>query len=357
VASYAMENEFLSIDFDRATGGIIKLIDKKTGKNLASPEKPLGVLEYVLERADVMSSWVVHEAQQRCNMELVSLKKPQCGPHMSSVVAKGKIKDSTFEITYSLKAGEPKLDIDVKIVWVERGGPQIGTPSLLMKFPLALDEAKGRYEIPFGSIERDLNHGEEVPSQKWLDITGKQGQKSAAGCAILNDSKYGYSLTDSTLRVSLIRSSYEPDMLPEIGEHAIRLAVAPHGDSLSVSDLTRLGAAFNHPLEVIGTDIHKGNFTATSDALVACKQDNVLIVALKKAEDSDDIILHLLETAGRATTAEVKLGDNVFGTIAEAVEVDFIERPIENSSAKKSKNGFSVKLPANGITAVKVHLM
>jgi alpha-mannosidase len=321
-----------------------------------TPENPLGVLEYVLERPDIMSAWVIHEARKRSGVELVSLKKPYQGPHMSSVVAKGKINDSTFEITYSLKADQPWLDIDIKAVWVERGGPEIGTPSLTMKFPLALEEAKGRYEIPFGSIERDLNYGEEVPSQQWADVTGKQGAKTTAGCTILNDSKYGHSLNGSTLRVTLIRSSYEPDILPEIGEHAVRLAVAPHGETLSVSELIRMGGSFNHPLEVIGTDIHKGELAATSDAVIGCKPENVLVTSMKKAEDDDAIIFRLLETAGKATLADVQLDETTLGAITEAVEVDFIERSMEKSSAKKTKDGFSVKLPANGIASVKVSL-
>ncbi|MFA5863908.1 MAG: glycoside hydrolase family 38 C-terminal domain-containing protein [Phycisphaerae bacterium] len=355
ITSHAMENEYLAVDFDRVTGGITKLIDKTTGKNLACPEKPLGLLEYLLERPGPMSSWVIHTPQQRLYpIEVESFEKGLRGPHVADVTAKMKIKDSTATVTYTLKAGQPWLEIAVAAVWVERGGPQIGTPTLRIRFPFALTDAKAQYEIPFGSIRRDLNHGEEVPALRWADVTGKvPGASAPVGCALLNDSKHGHSLDGSALGLTLIRSSYEPDILPEIGEHTVRLALVPHGKALSVAQLTRLGEAFNHPLQIVSTDVHKGTLPSQVSALAVSDTENVLITTLKKAEDQDAIILRLLETLGRPTTARIKI-HRLLGTPIEAVEVDFLERAVEKSSARIVKDGLTVKLPAHGIAGVKI---
>jgi len=355
IHSYAMENEFTAVDFDPVSGGITKLVDKTTGKNLASPENPLGVLEYILERPGPMSSWVIHTPQERvCPVKLESFEKKLRGPHLATVVAKGKINDSTFTITYALKAGQPGLEITVATQWVERGGPTIGTPTLRMQFPLALKDAKGRYEIPFGAIDRKVKDGQEVPALQWADVTGKQvGATGSLGCALLNDSKYGHSLEGSTLRLTLIRSSYDPDPLPEIGEHTIRMAVVPHGKVLSDTALTQLGAGFNHPLQVVGTDIHKGSMPAEGPAIVASDSENIIISSLKKAQADDSLIFHLYETAGKATTAKINV-DNLLGRIKAVEEVDFIERPVAKSSAKVIQDGFTVKVPARGIACVKV---
>jgi alpha-mannosidase len=247
------------------------------------------------------------------------------------------------------------LEIAIKATWLERGGPDIGTPSLRMQFSLALTDAKGRYEIPYGSIERNLNSGEEVPALRWVDITGKQhGSGATVGCALLNDCKYGYSLDGATLRVTLLRSSYDPDPLPELGEHEIRLALAPHGKTMETSELFRMGASFNLPLLPVSTDIHKGALPAISGSVIACKPSNVLVTAVKKAEDEDAIVIRLLETAGKDTTATVTLDTKLMGTAADVVEVDLIERPQKNSTTVAAKNGFRVKIPANGIASVKV---
>lgn len=71
-----------------------------------------------------------------------------------------------------------------------------------------------------------MNNGEEVPALQWAQVTGKIGGK-VAGCLVANDCKYEHSLQDSTLRVTLVRSSYDPDPLPEIGPQGVKLARMP----------------------------------------------------------------------------------------------------------------------------------
>ena len=357
VGDWGMENEFLTVEFDRQTGGIIKLVDKASGRNLVSSDNPAGLLEYILERPGAMSSWILHDPKKRvCPLEVQSFKPVMSGPHAASFEAKLKLNDSTISVEYILKAGQPQLEIVIKANWLERGGPEIGTPTLRMQFPMALTDAKGRYEIPYGSIERKLNTGEEVPALRWSDVTGKlSGSNATAGCALLNDCKYGYSLDGSTLRVTLLRSSYEPDPLPELGEHEIRLALVPHGRTIATAELFRMGASFNLPLLPVSTNVHNGPLPAVSGSVITCKPSNVLITTIKKAEDEDAIIVRLLETAGKDTTANVTLDNKLIGAVADVVEVDLIERPLKSSTAKAIGAGFSVKLPANGIASVKVN--
>jgi alpha-mannosidase len=352
---FTLENEFIFTSFSRRTGGIVRFVDKAAGVNLAVPADPAALLEYVLERPHGGTAWVIGDIQAvECPLEPDSLALDHKGPHVATLVAKLKVKDSTATVTYALKAGQPWLDVAVQVRWVERGGPDVGVPMLRMRFPLALEGAKGRYEIPFGSIERDLSGGEEVPALRWADVTGKALEGgAAAGCTLLNDCKYGHSLAGSTLRLTLIRSTYDPDPLPEIGDHTIRIGLAPHGKRPAVADLVRMGAAFNHPLLVVPTDVHAGRLPATA-AAVSAAPDSVIISSLKRAEDDDGLVFHLYETAGKAATARVALDPAMVGAPAEAVEVDFLERPAANSSAKATRGGFSVAVPAYGIACVKV---
>ncbi len=79
-----------------------------------------------------------------------------------------------------------------------------------------------------------------------------------------------------------------------------------------------------------------------------------MLTCIKKAEEEDAIILRLLETAGKETTVKVALDENLMGKAAEAVEVDLLERPLENSTAKVVAGGVSVMVPAKGLASVKV---
>ncbi|HEY3323640.1 MAG TPA: glycoside hydrolase family 38 C-terminal domain-containing protein [Planctomycetota bacterium] len=365
-----LENEFLFVEFDRASGGISKLIEKKTGVNLASSDKPTAVLEYVLERPRIMSAWLLNDAKLTiCPVQWETFEGQEQGPYIASVGGTLKLNDSTMSMTFSLKAGQPWLEISLKVLWLERGTKETGIPTLRLKMPLALSDAKARYEIPFGSIAREQNQGEEVPGLRWADVSGAPSPLTpagteagaTAGCALLNDCKYGHSLDGSTLRLTLIRSSYDPDILPEIGEHQMRMALAPHGAvgpasvpaGLTPADLTRMGAAFNQPLQVVPTDVHKGTLPKQAE-LLSCEPGNVLVSSIKKAEDERALIVRLYETSGEATTAKVSLNAGLWGAISGAEEVDLLEKPLAKSTAKASKGGFRVSVPAYGIASVKV---
>jgi alpha-mannosidase len=352
----AMENEFLAVEFDSVTGGVTRLVDKSTGKDLADAANPLGVLELVQERGRGMSAWIIGQIQSRqYPLEVKSLERGAAGPYICSLAAKLKVGASDVTVTYSLKAGHKWLEIQVDATWFERGTREAGTPNLRMRFPVAVENPRGQYEAPFGAVVRSLNHGEEVPALRWADVSGQANASSArAGLALLNDCKYGHSLEGNILRLTLIRSSFEPDPLPEIGEHTIRMAVAPHGSTLATDELIRLGAAFNHPLAVISTDVHKGQLPAVGSAAAAVAPGSVVLSSIRKAQDEDALIVHLYETAGNAVEAQVTLGAKLFGRAGEAVEVDLLERPCDTSTARVTKSGFSVALPAYGIAAVRI---
>jgi len=52
----------------------------------------------------------------------------------------------------------------------------------------------------------------------------------------------------------------------------------------------------------------------------------------------------------------VSVAPLLLGSVTEAVEVDFLERPLQRSSARAAGDGFTVTVPAFGVTAVKARL-
>jgi alpha-mannosidase len=351
------ENEHLSVRFDRLTGGIVQLIDKSTGMDLADPEDPMGLLEYVVERAGGMSAWVIHDPKKIvCPLELDSLEIVQDNRYLASIQAKAKLNESEISVTYTLKAGNPWLEIVVEAFWLERGSAETGVPSLRMRFPISLADAQARYEIPFGSIERNLNRGEEVPALRWAEVSGNlRNSTRKAGLVLLNDCKYGHSLSGSTLDLTLIRSSYSPDPVPEFGNLSVRMAVVPHGGDLVPSEMVRLGASFNHPLQIIYTDTHEGELPSDADFLLYSGQENVIVSSLKKAEQDEGIILRLFETDGKEGKASVFYNDSLLGKIVGVEEVDILERPLEKSTARMSDRGIEVEVPAYSIVSLKLY--
>ena len=102
------------------------------------------------------------------------------------------------------------------------------------------------FNIPFGTITRPAD-GAEMPAIHWVDISEKPDLHSA-GMTLLNDAKYGHSIQGNTMAMSLIRSSYEPDNIPDVGHHEFTYSIYPHSGGWMSANSERRGWEFNQPL-------------------------------------------------------------------------------------------------------------
>lgn len=369
-----IENEFLKATVDPSSGAIAHLIDKRSGMDLVAPGERIGLLEYVLEAPHGMSAWAIGQIVERVPFtEGGTIECPQNGPYLASVVAHHTLKDSRFTMTMSLAAGLPRFDLTLEVDWLERGSPTIGVPALKVAFPLAIHDAVATFECPNGYVERPTDmrrlptythmyipparnalYAEDVPAQKWADLTGtRDDTPQPVGATLLNDSKYGHSVSGSTLRLSLLRSSCDPDPLPELGRHTIRFALRPHVGAWTPSDSTRAGYEFNFPFEPVSTDMHEGSLPARK-GFAELLTPNVMLSGLKKAEDSDALIVRLYEIEGKPTTARVRLDEALAPPNAPAVETDLLEQPLGQSSARMDADVLTVEVPRFGLVTVKV---
>jgi len=353
VGRAVMENEFVHVEVDPASGAVKHLIDKSTGYDFVPDGSLFGFLELHLEAPNGMSAWVIGQIRratalvQDGTMEMV-----QRGPYRAAIRTSRKINDSRVSVEIGLMAGSPMVDFTVSADWVERGTDETNIPMLKMAFPTRLEDPRATYEIAFGSIQRPAN-GREVPALKWADLSGGRiGSKGSCGITLVNACKYGHNTDGSTLRLTLLRSSHTPDPLPEMGHHEIRLAIIPHDGACSVSEAARAGAAFNLPMNVVSTDVHKGKLPP-SKGFLEVLTPNVMLAAIKKAEDSDALIVRLYETEGKDGQARVRIVDLVKPN-SPAREVDLIEQPLARSSAKMDGDTLTVPIPAHGIASVAV---
>jgi alpha-mannosidase len=350
-----LENDFLRLEVDPTTGGILRLVDRKSKSELVTPAQEAPALEYLVERPHDMTAWLVqHQGAAAEYPVLRELRRALKGPHKASIEVDLAIHESNFTLVYELRADDPKVYVDIKGVWFQRGTPQTGVPVLNYVLPLALEGAQGRYEIPFGAIDRTLDQREEVPALQWAEVTGKQGSQ-AAGCLLYNDSKHGHSLVGSTLRLTLIRSSYGPDILPEIGQHEVHLALQPFAGQLPVSAVIRAGDAFNHPIKVVSTDLHPGAMPKEGQ-FIRLEGDAVVLTTVKKAEDGQALVLRLFNPTATRATAKAFLDPALSGKITRTVELDLMERELGKSTAKAMGQTVRVSLPAHGIATVRVEL-
>jgi len=349
-----MENEFLRIEVDQRSGAISKLVDKRTGYNMVPDGKRMGMLQWLLEAPHGMTAWEIGQIVQQIDfMDGATIDMPHRGPYLGVIRARHKLNDSQYTLDIILKAGVPRVEFNLNVNWLDRGHPGYGVPMLKVVFPAAVQGKKGKFEIPFGYIHRDTD-GNEVPAQKWADLTGQRlDGKGIAGVTILNDYKYGHNITDSEIKLTLIRSSYDPDPLPELGQHEIRFAIVPHDGTRQPSAMTKDGYEFNHQIEVIATNVHKGDL-AKEREFMTINPSNVILSGIKKAEDGHGLVLRLYEVDGKAVEAQVKIDPDFVKPGSSAIETDILEGPIARNTAKMEGNILKVSLTAYSIATVKI---
>jgi alpha-mannosidase len=193
-----------------------------------------------------------------------------------------------------LDAGAQRVEFHTTVDWHE-------SHTLLKAcFPLAVRAPSATYEMPFGYAERPTHYSSsfdraryEVPGHRFADLS-----EHGFGAAVLTDSKYGYSCYGGELRISLLRSPKSPDPQADMGRHELAYALFPHAGGWRDGGVLREAVLFNAPL--VWTD-------AGFDGSFATVEGGLVLDGVKRAEDSDALVLRLYEPYGARGVARVRL--------------------------------------------------
>jgi alpha-mannosidase len=196
---------------------------------------------------------------------------------------------STLTQTVSLTALSPRLDFDTRVDWHEK------RKFLKVEFPLNVRAANATYEIQFGHVQRPTHFNTtwdlarfEVCAHRWADLSEPGG-----GVALLNDCKYGHAAHGNVLRLSLLRAPTHPDPHADEGEHHFRYALLPHGGDFRRAGVVAEALRFNAPMLLSTTEA-----APAERSFFNMDTPSVVIDTVKKAEDSDAVILRLYEAHG-----------------------------------------------------------
>ncbi len=366
-----IETPFLRLRLDRYHCGILELIDKRTGAQLATGYYPLGTWEYVVERPRGMTAWVLGGEEEPITLKATGFHLHGVPRNQGTAVPLGgdamgyraewtlEVPDtqSTVRVSLMIHGLEPRLDFTAEVDWREIGDAKRGIPGLRVTFELYLDsdEMTSRYEAPFGSVERSLTDGEEVPTLRYAHVGStydRADEKTYVGATLLQDSKYGHALDGNELRMRIVRSSFDPDHAPEVARSTVRYSLCLHDTPPTPADLTRLGAAWNHPFLLIPANLQTGEAPARQ-GFVQVETPNVVLSALKQAEDGSGLILRLVELNGEDTEAVVMLAPELITGFTSASILDLMERPIAGSV---SLNGNTLRAAIRAHSFVTVRL-
>jgi alpha-mannosidase len=353
-ARLGLENAFLRVRFDMRTGRVVSLFDKRAGLEMLDAGGGGIGLEYGVERPHGMTAWCIGNAGPAEMPVVRSMRETRAGPHSAAVEVVYAIRESTARATYRLDRDDPRLHLGLDVDWCQRGTPESGCPNLRLAIPLAFADPGATYEIPFGAVARATPPDQEVPALRWAGIGGRIGGARAA-LLLLNDCKHGHALDGATLRVNLIRSSYDPDPFPEIGRHAMAFALMPVDSEISAAQATRLAQAFVSPPVTVATGVHPGRLAPARTLLTVSGADAVLS-GLKLTEDGDRLLARLYAPTAAGAHVQVAIPADL-GTLAAAQAVDLLERPRQDAPQPTlTRAGARFRVPPFGLAGVAVRI-
>lgn len=202
-----------------------------------------------------------------------------------------------------LHTDHARIDFETIVDWHEK------YRLLKVGFDINVMADSARYEIQFGHVERPTHRNLpedrarfEVAHHRWADLSD-----NGSGVALLNDCKYGIGVRGSSMRLSLLKSGLHPDPRGDEGTHRFTYAVLPHGAPFSVESVVRPAAELNIP--VVGRSTTMA--VAGLESLLTIDAPNVIVEAIKGAEDGRGYIVRLYEAGRRSTRATLTPGHPV----------------------------------------------
>lgn len=346
---FILENEILKVTFNPLDATVVSMVHKPSGEEMIDRSRPAGLFRLIQEDPNKgMSAWWVGRYMTVASVhQSVKLKKMERGALRQSLNYELEFGRSTLKVAVSLDRNSPYLHFQAECDWQEIGKPGHSIPQLNFHWPLPYESISYKYDVPFGVIERRPLEM-DVPGNSWaLGMRQDEGKPSVM---VVTTNKYGFRGTDDSLSVSLIRSSFDPDPYPELGNHhKISLAVSVV-DFKSNREIIETAYRFNHPLSVLSGTAHGGKMS-TRSTFLQLMEGSVAVSAVKMPEDHDGSrwIVRVYETEGQPTTVKLRL----FQAVSEAYLVDSNERKMPDATeVRTDREMVSFDVPAYTVAAV-----
>ena len=184
----------------------------------------------------------------------------------------------------------------------------------------------------------------EVCAHKWADLS-----EEGYGVSLLNDCKYGHDIKDGVMRLTLLKSATSPNVDADRELHEFTYSLYPHSGGWREAQTVQQAYSLNCPLFARTCPSHKGDLPQAL-SFIQVDRDNVIIEVVKKAEDSEHLIIRLYECYNRRTKATVTF----FKKVAAIWECDLLENTI--SDIEVLNKSFSFEIMPYEIKTFKINI-
>lgn len=305
--NFVLDNKFYRITFNKK-GQLASIYDKEACRELLKEKCSGNVFMSYEDRPYEFDSWEISSYYQEKEWEiteLISFTYEEDGPVRKSVRLKYSYLDSMIDQYIYLYNDSRRIDFKTDIDWKQS--------QILLKvlFPLDIHNDEVTFDIQYGNIKRNMSRNTswdnakfEVCHHKWMDIS-----EDNYGVSLLNDSKYGISVYEGNVGLSLIKSGIYPNPEADQEQHSFTYSLFPHLGNFKYAGTIKEAYQLNNPF-YFSIKENDGGTLAKEYSFITCNADNIFVEVVKKSEDGQGIIVRLFECFNRRSEINLKLADS-----------------------------------------------
>ena len=289
-----LETPFYCIALDEK-GNFTSIFDKEYRRELLKDGTKGNLLRVYEDKPIYYDNWDIdrYYTEKHYDVEnLLSMAWTEDGAVQTTLELHYEFCGCTFCQKIHFYADTRRIDFETVVDW------KLHQHLLKAEFPLDIHSDEATFEIQFGNVKRKVHSNTswdkarfESCGQKWMDYS-----EGRYGVSLLNDCKYGHSVLDGVVALTLLKSGVEPNPNADVETHTFTYALYPHGEGWQQAGTVQESYKLNVPAYVLpaGTPGKAYSFASVD-------KSNVILETVKQAENGEGTILRLYECENART--------------------------------------------------------
>ena len=302
---FTLEGDTLTTPFYRVTldenGHFSSIYDRENGREVVQAGRRANLLRMFEDKPIYYDNWDIDEYYTEKSWDVDNLTKlewTETGPVRATLHLEYEIAGVAIWQDVRFYADSRRIDFETVVDWT------LHQHLLKVEFPVAVHSDEATFDVQFGSLKRKVHKNTswdkarfEYGGQKWMDFS-----EGHYGVALLNDCKYGHSVHDGVLSLTLIKSGIEPNPMADVEMHHFTYSILPHSGGWREGGVVREGYKLNQPAYALANAAEGLDFS-----FAGVQPANIIMETVKCAEDGEGTVLRLYECDDALTKASIRL--------------------------------------------------
>lgn len=303
VGDHTLETPFYTVHLD-AEGRFDRIYDKENDREVLQDGKKGNQFRMYEDKPMCFDNWDVDiyytEKYWDVN-DVISMEWTECGPVRTTLEIERRESNSVIRQKIHFYADSRRIEFETYVDWKEH------QTLLKVHFPVNVHTDEATFDVQFGNLTRKVHTNTswdkarfESCGQKWIDLS-----EGHYGVSMLNDCKYGHSVKDSDMALTLIKSGIEPNPVADQEEHYFTYAIYPHAEKWQEAKTVEQAYDLNQPAIAVA-----GGKPGSLLSKASVDRSNVVLETIKCAESGHGIIIRMYESENALTKTNLVVEGN-----------------------------------------------